>query len=136
MSQVHDNEILSYEVNYEAEQIIMHTRYDSRQLLEHTDIVFSGVLCHWFEGELPGSIILDINANGIPSFIKENTELLNKQKNYGWPKMYDTLEELESTLTAEQYQYFVISSSYGLNGWVVAKSCDIDVRVIHDSRSV
>lgn len=40
---------------------------------------------------------------------------------------YSTINELEEKLMREQYEYFVISSSYGLNGWVLAKKYEIKV---------
>jgi hypothetical protein len=38
---------------------------------------------------------------------------------------YDTEKELTERLLKDQYSYYVISSSYGLNGWVLAKSYEI-----------
>lgn len=50
-----------------------------------TTIEFIDVLAHMFETQLKGSIILDISKFEVSRFFKHNKELLEKQKNYGWP---------------------------------------------------
>ena len=40
---------------------------------------------------------------------------------------YDNIEELRELLVKKQYSYYVISSSYGFNGWVLAEKCGIVV---------
>ncbi|MTI49248.1 MAG: hypothetical protein FH761_15555 [Firmicutes bacterium] len=69
-----------------------------------------------------GSIIFDIEKYSIDYFIKNNSDLLEKHKSYSWPMNYDTIEELREKLVREEYSYYVISSSYGLNGWILAKN--------------
>lgn len=121
MQSVHDNEIVSYEVNLRSEKIIIHTEYQTSSICEKMDLIFSGVLVHLFEQELPGSIILKIERYDIIEFLEDYSELLKKLKPYCWPFFYKTEEELRERLLKGQYFYYVILSSYGLNGWVVAK---------------
>ncbi|WP_207952400.1 hypothetical protein [Paenibacillus turpanensis] len=59
---------------------------------------------------------------------EENLELLSKTKNYGWPMMYEDAAQLEQNLKQSQYKYIVILSSYGLNGWILAKDWEIQVK--------
>lgn len=129
MSLVHDNEILSYEVDLRREKIVLHTFYESKNLNEYTDVIFEGVLCHMFEHHLQGSIILDINEYELDVFFKseENLHLLERSKNYGWPTMYSNIAELKDKLSQAQYKYIVVFSSYGFNGWVLAKDYKIQV---------
>lgn len=89
------------------------------------DILFTDVLAHSFENELPGSIIFDICSYEIDSFIEDNTELLTNRKGYCWPMDYSTLDELIIKLTNEKYNYYAITASYGLSGWVLAKHYDV-----------
>ncbi|WP_339158319.1 hypothetical protein MKX50_02460 [Paenibacillus sp. FSL W8-0186] len=130
MSLVHDNEVLSYEVDLRREKIILHTLYDSRGLIEYTDVNFDGVLCHMFEHQLQGSIILDINDYELELFFKnkENIKLLDKNKDYGWPLIYDNIDQFKEKLRQAEYKYIVIMSAYGLNGWVLAKDYKIQVK--------
>lgn len=120
MLSIHDNEILSYEVDLQNSKIKLHTiggHNDSVNII----IEFTDVLAHMFETQLQGSIIFDISTLEISRFLKHNKELLEKQKNYGWPMVYESLDEFLEHLQHEKYNFYVISASYGLNGWVVAK---------------
>jgi hypothetical protein len=119
---IHDNEIISYEVHLKNQKIIIHTEYHELKVVKSTKIVFSDVLVHFFENELSGSIIFDIKEYSLNQFFKDNNELLEKQKNYCWPMDYNTIKELTGILLKEQFSYYVISSSYGLSGWVLAKN--------------
>lgn len=118
MLSVHDNEIISYEVSLKNEVIIIQTQSEIRQ---YVNIVFSDVLAHMFENHLSGSIILDIDKRDISQFFNENRDLLEQQKYYCWPIHFKDIKELEDKLIKGQYSYYIISASYGLNGWVLAK---------------
>ncbi|MGG3835499.1 hypothetical protein ABEV00_00555 [Paenibacillus thiaminolyticus] len=92
-----------------------------RFLKEKVDIVFSSVFAHYFEPEISGSIILNIEKGDLIDFLKDNKELLTQGYEYSWPSDYNTTEELMEKLEIEGYSYYIINSSYGLNGWVLAK---------------
>ncbi|MBD7911526.1 hypothetical protein [Clostridium cibarium] len=125
MSNIHDNEIISYKVNLKNQKIIIYTEYQKRKITKKTDVIFYDVLVHFFENELPGSTILDIDEHNINQFIRDNSKLLEQRKDSCWPIDYNTIEELTRELLKEQYSYYIISSSYGLNGWVLAKSYEM-----------
>ncbi|MCC3381767.1 hypothetical protein ACFQ5D_02490 [Paenibacillus farraposensis] len=123
MSNIHDSEIISYEVDLKNQKIIISTiQYPDSSI---TELVFSDVLAHLFETHLEGSIILDVDKYELSQFINDNRELLEKQKNSCWPIDYYNIEELTEKLRREQYVYFVVSSSYGLNGWILAKKYEV-----------
>lgn len=124
MYNIHDNEIVSYEVDFQKSRITLHTIGDNKDSATIT-IEFIDVLAHMFETQLQGSIILDISTLEVSRILKDNKELLDKQKNYGWPMHYETMEDLLEYLQNEKYNYYVISASYGLNGWVIAKEYKI-----------
>ncbi|WP_252250315.1 hypothetical protein [Clostridium sp. ZBS13] len=125
MFNIHDNEIVSYKVDLKNQKITIHTEDNDLKLIKSTDIIFSDVLAHFFENQLNGSVIFDIGEYNINQFVNENSELLEKQKNYCWPIDYNTIEELTEKLLKDKYCYYVISSSYGLSGWVLAKNYEI-----------
>ncbi|MNP75125.1 hypothetical protein D3C76_1721280 [compost metagenome] len=85
-------------------------------------------MAHAFDTPLHGSIILDLDEWDIEHFIPYNRELLESGMGSGWPVNYDSYDELQTRLMEEKYKYMMISSSYGLNGWVLAKSVDISVQ--------
>ncbi|WP_100407682.1 hypothetical protein [Bacillus solitudinis] len=122
MSIIHDNEIISYEVNLKNEVINIHTLSESGQKIT---LFFSGVLAHMFETHLSGSIIFDIEKTELRHFFVENRDLIEKQKDYCWPIDYTDIQELEDKLVKHQYSYYVISASFGLNGWILAKKYEI-----------
>ena len=125
MSMVHDNIILSYQVDFEANIMTLKTRYDNGDICENTDVVFTDYLTHMFEHVLKGSTIFDITECQINLFVKRESELLKKNKNYGWPIFYETRYGLIKFLKTHGYKIFEISSSDGLNGYVFAKQLSI-----------
>ncbi len=120
MLNIHDNEIVSYEVNFQKSRVIFHTLGGNGDSVT-TIIEFIDVLVHSFETQLQGSIIFDISTLEVSRFLNGNKDLLEKQKNYGWPMHYEKIEDLLEHLQNEKYKYYIISASYGLNGWIVAK---------------
>lgn len=125
MTQIHDSEIVSYEVDLKNSKLRLNLQQHELENLKHIDVVFNVVLVHFFETALQGSIIFDVEERGIDKFIKENSNLLNKQKEYSWPIDYNDVKELNDLLVNNQYRYYIITSSYGLNGWVIAKNYEI-----------
>jgi len=121
MNFVHDNEILSYQVDLSNHMIILNTEYNNRTV----EICFTGVLAHLFENELPGSIILDIGEYPVSLFIEQNQGLLYERKNQCWPIYYKEIDDLNALLVNERYVYYIIYSSYGLSGWILAKKVEI-----------
>ncbi|TYP79435.1 hypothetical protein [Paenibacillus methanolicus] len=122
MISIHDNEITSYLVDLKYHKIILYTEASNS---ERVEVSFEDVLAHQFE-TLEGSIILDIQEYRLNQFFENNKELLEKQKAYCWPLYYDSVDELSVRLMKEGYLYYVIYSSYGLNGWIVAKQYDVN----------
>lgn len=124
MQNIHDNEIVSYTVDLQKSKITFQT-LGGKDNSVPVMIEFIDVLAHRFETQLQGSILLDISQFEISSFVKDNKELLEKQKDSAWPMYYEKRADFLEYLLDETYNYYVISASYGLNGWVVAKEYNI-----------
>ncbi|PED10370.1 hypothetical protein CON01_32730 [Bacillus thuringiensis] len=122
MISVHDNTIISYQVNLEKKEIRIHTL---TELGKNVYIVFSDVLAHRFNTQISYSIIFNIDEDPLSDFFKKSKKLLEQQKPYGWPTNYEDIKELEETLVKENYIYYNICASYGLSGWVLAKKLEI-----------
>lgn len=122
MVSIHDNEIVSYEVNFKKGRIKINTKNSQENSIV---ILFDEVLTHLFKHEMSNSILFDIEKYEMEEFIKYNEKLLNETKDYCWPINYDTIKELKNKLIEGKYNYYVISSSLGLNGWVLAKEMTI-----------
>ncbi|MGX7137019.1 hypothetical protein ACWOCD_04010 [Enterococcus silesiacus] len=121
MSSIHDYEIDSYSVDFKKNMLIMNV--SSNQYKKQ--IIFYDVFCYRFYEEMPYSIIFDLEERPIESFYTENKELLIQTKNYVWPIMYDSLQELAAKIKDSNLHYQVLTSSYGLNGWILAERVEI-----------
>ena len=89
-------------------------------------ICFFDVLTHLFECILDDNQILDIEEHKISNFINDNKTELKKLEGYCWPIDYQTEQELEAFLVANNYKYIKINSSYGMFGWILAKSYQVN----------
>ena len=134
---IHDNILYGYTVVSAQDQsrsytITLYTECLDRPPIEYTDIVFTGVVAHHFENELPNTILFDLEETDLARIYESEQELFERLKNYGWPPYaYTTVEELVAALKAKQIKAFAISASYGLDGWVWAKQM---TKVQRDSR--
>lgn len=124
MKYVHDYEIISYEVNLRKEEIKINTENPSTE--DEVQLIFNEVFAHYFENELFGSVILDICKETLENFMDYNKNLLEERKMSGWPMMYDDNVELLNELKKGKYSYYIISSSYGLRGWILAKDSNME----------
>lgn len=120
---VHDNRLLSYCVNNDTREIRLHTVYEDGEPQEHTDVVFSGVAAYHFEQDNFGTIIFDIRAAEAAAIYAGDKERFKTGQKYGWPGVWNTSETAAlAYLLAQGVKGFVLSSSYGMNGWVLARS--------------
>ena len=123
MISVHDNEVISYEVNLREKILIIHTKKDITN--QYYDLIFSDVLIHYFQDEINGSIILDVCEYSIDEFLSKYSELLE-------PKMFPIFqstsfidEEFKARLKNNSFFYYAITASYGFNGIVVSKKIQV-----------
>jgi hypothetical protein len=121
MNYIHDYEIDGYSVDFKESKIVMEVSLESQK----KQIIFSGVFTYKFEEEMPYSCISDLEEMPMVSFFKENKDLLAQNKKYAWPVRYNTLEDLNDKIKQANVRYFVLDSSYGLNGWVLAEKVEI-----------
>lgn len=121
---MHDYEVISYEINLKDEKIKLIAQLPGAK--NQSYLKFDGVLAHYFENELSGSIILDVVEETLTNFLSYNKNLLDERKNQAWPMYYKEISQLEEKLKSENLKYYIIGSSYGLGGWVLAKNMIID----------
>lgn len=124
---VHDNILYGYTVvsdhdHHRSYTINLYTEFLNRAPVEYTDIVWTGVVAHHFEHELPHSILFDVEEADLKRIYDDNQELFERLKQYGWPPYtYTTADELITILKTQQIKAFTISASYGIDGWIWAK---------------
>jgi len=122
MFDLHDNEIISYEVNFRNRSMIIRTSYYDSKI---ADIYFEGVLAHSFKNEMPYSTILEFKECDINFFTEDYKNLLEDEISLDWTMDYRTIEELKEKLLEDKYRYYTITPSYGLRGWILAKKAEI-----------
>ena len=123
---VHDNFVLSYTVKCQERQITFHTVYIDREPYEHTNIVFTGVLASHFEHDNFKTILFDVEEETLEQVYTAYREVFEHNKRYGWPNIdYNTEAELIATLKAQNIKGFLISSSSGMDGLVLAQEMQI-----------
>ncbi len=123
---MHDDCIVAYSVNLEEKNIVIQTYNSTKK--RQGKIYFFEVLTHLFKGTIDYNILLDIQECDISFFYNDNKEEIIKMKDYGWPIVYQTEQELIDFLGANEYKYIKICSSYGMDGWILAKSYKIEER--------
>ena len=125
---VHDNEILSYEVDVRNETLRLFTKYEDN---EETVITFSGWLTHRLEDVGHCNIISDISRLSVDSFIDNNKEMLEEMIRY-LPLDVRGTEDFRKYLQNKEQKVFEITSVVGLSGFVIAKEILIDVKKINE----
>lgn len=122
MKSIHDNEIKNYFVDFEKKEIRMKVFSEEKI---NKEIVFKNVFSHKFYNDMPYSIILDLEERPLSSFFKRNKELLLEGKRDFWPIDFDTMNDLEKEIEKQNQKYWILSSSYGLRGWVLCEEIEI-----------
>ncbi|HVU65316.1 MAG TPA: hypothetical protein VHC70_15150 [Phycisphaerales bacterium] len=122
---VHDNEVYAYSVACTTGRVTLHTVYRQHDPAQYTDVVFHGVVAHFFEHTLPTNILFDIEESDIESLVRENRTLFESSRRSAWPPLNYSgdLQGLMVELQTRSVRAFQIVSSLGLSGWVLCTDC-------------
>ncbi|NTU72076.1 MAG: hypothetical protein HGB10_09700 [Coriobacteriia bacterium] len=126
MRSVHDNRVIGFEVDGRARRIVLHTVYEEAATVESTDVVFEGILAYHLAGDnLEANILLDVEEWAVEELLGEQAGLFEAGRKHGWPGVWNTSDEaLRSRIVESGARAFRISPSFGLDGWVLAASCE------------
>ncbi len=125
---IHDNMLVSYEVLCEARTIILRTEYRlENEPTEFVNVTFRGVEGYRFENDAFGNIIFDIETIPLEEFLAEHGEEISESYRVaGSPGIWaESLVTGLAYLREQGTQAFVLDSSYGLSGWVLAREISI-----------
>jgi hypothetical protein len=127
---VHDSIVYAYSVDCEGRRLTLHTAFRDREPHEFTDLVFRDVVAHHFKHVLPANILFDVQDADVAGVVRDNDRVLAESWRYGWPPLdyRGDLELLIKQLRASSVRAYIVGSSFGLSGWVLAGSCDRVVR--------
>lgn len=124
---VHDNHLFAYEVDSRSQRIILRTEYAyGEEPFERTDVIFEGVIDHYFRNTILPSIVFDVEEADTQLLIARDKAVIDMgHKIGGWPSFWkNTVDEMVAAISEVGCRIYEISSSYGLDGWVVARSCE------------
>jgi len=125
---IHDNRLISYEVQCEARTILLRTEYRVKSKpTEFTNVTFKDVQGYHFEHDAFGNIIFGLETMPMEQFLAEyGTEISEYYRMAGSPGPWaENLGTALGYLQEQGVQAFILSSSYGLSGWVLAREISI-----------
>ncbi|MEH2514605.1 hypothetical protein V1279_000178 [Bradyrhizobium sp. AZCC 1610] len=129
---LHDDFLVAYEVNCEARQIKLYAKPDTRaprnEKWTTCTIVFNGVEGYQFEHDAFGNIIYSLDAVPVEQLLTEfGSQIAESYRMGGAPGPWAAdLASAGQMLVAMGVRGFILSSSYGLSGWVLAKEALVE----------
>jgi hypothetical protein len=126
MISIHDNIVTGHSVSCEKYEIILHTEFRDREPNEKTDIIFLGVEAYYFIGDNMQSILFGVDECPLEEILKEYSPEFEDGSKYAWPGPWN-----ESKMACAEYlknkkcKGWLISSSYGMGGFVIGKSMEL-----------
>jgi hypothetical protein len=125
---IHDNLLVSYEVQCEARTITLRT--ESRQSdkpTEFTNVIFEGVQGYSFQNDAFGNIIFGVDNVTVEYLLGAfGAEIRESYRMGGVPGRWAAnLGSAPEYLREHGIKGFILSSSYGMSGWVLAKEVSV-----------
>jgi hypothetical protein len=134
---IHDNQLVSCEVQYEKRTITLRTEYRvENKPTEFTNVVFEGVQGYNFENDAFGNIILDLATVSVEYLLTAyGPQIAESYRMAGSPGTWAAnLDSAPDYLRGQGIKGFVLSSSYGLSGWVLAKEMLVREGVVNPQK--
>ncbi len=122
---LHDNRVLSYYTDFETHTLRLNTQTEAG---EKVSVCFTGLLAHRFENVTQDNILFGMDEITVEGFFEQYKDLLAHSLQYGFPACCGD-EELRERMKQEKIRVFVIDSSLGLCGFVLAQEVELHDRV-------
>ncbi|QTD42086.1 hypothetical protein [Sporosarcina sp. Te-1] len=120
---IHDGLVIGYKMDFIENELEMQILTVQKEVVI---VRFNNYLAHEFSHVMKESIVFDIEEQETEKFIKENQTDFERHQGFNWPLPYNNVEELTQLLFQNEYKCYIIFSSSGLSGYVIAKSIAID----------
>jgi predicted HTH domain antitoxin len=123
----HDDYLVGYKVDCKARVIRLHIMAATLEQGTISTVTLAGVEGYRFENDAFGNIILSLEAVTLTQFISDfGSEIRESHRLSGAPGPWAaSLEPGQQYLREKEIQAFVLSSSYGMSGWVLAKRVSV-----------
>ena len=118
---LHDNRVLRCCADFETHTLHLDTQTEAG---EKISVRFTGLLAHWFENVTQDNILFGMDEISVDGFFEQYKDLLAHSLQYGFPACC-SIEELRERMTQEKIRVFVIDSSLGLCGFVLAQEVEL-----------
>src|SRR5436309_1363107 len=125
---IHDNLLVSYEVRCKERAITLRTEHRAENKpSEFTNVIFDGVEGYRFENDAFGNIIFDVETTPVARLLtKYGAQISESYRVAGAPGAWAAdLTYAPQHLVEQGVQGFILCSSVGLSGWVLAKKMSI-----------
>ena len=120
---IHDYEISSYQVDIYNHKLQIFAEYSET---EKKSVTFTNLLAHHFENVTYSNILFDITQITIDCFIETYKEMLEESLRSAFPVWgAKNCEDLRVYLKENEQKTFIVYSSLGLSGFVIAKEISI-----------
>jgi hypothetical protein len=125
---IHDNLLVSYEVQCEARTILLRTEHRAKEKpTEFVNVLFTGVEGYDFENDAFGNIIFGVETTEVAEILKTHGPSISESyRMAGSPAPWAAnLEAASRKLSELGVQGFTLNSSFGLSGWILAREVSI-----------
>lgn len=123
---IHDNVVTGYSVFCEKGEIVFHTEFHDRARNEKTDIIFRGVEAYHILGDNMNSILFSVDECPTDQILEDYSSEFETGIQYAWPGPWnESLKACKKRFTETDCRGWIIYSSYGLTGFVVAQSMEL-----------
>jgi hypothetical protein len=128
MISLHDNIVTGYAVSCEEREVILHTEYPHKEPKERTDVIFCGVEAYHIVGDNMQSVLFDIADCNLEEILETYSSEFQVGVRYAWPGPWnESMEASKEYLMKTECKGWMISSSYGMAGFVIGKTRELRV---------
>ncbi len=123
---IHDNVVTGYTVLCDKRELVLHTEFREKEPKEVTDVVFRGVEAYHISGDNMESILFDVAQCEIEEILQAFCSEFEEGREYIWPGLWnESPEACREYLEKQGCRGWKISPSYGMGGFVIAKSMEL-----------
>ena len=118
---LHDNRVLCYCADFEAHILHVDTRTEAG---ENVSVHFTGLLAHWFENVIRDNILFGMDEITVDGFLNSTKTCWAGPSLTAFPPVAAS-RNCGSAWIGEHIRVFVIDSSLGLCGFVLAQEVEL-----------